>query len=107
MAPSNIVELLQVFREYENDINVGSMLCFLALMENPGLTVSQATERLGMSKQSASRNLRNLTHRARPGKEGIDVAHVVPDENDYRVQCWYLNDRGHALADRVNGIISE
>jgi DNA-binding MarR family transcriptional regulator len=106
MSNRKIIEVLQLFREYENDIPVGTMLCFLQLMDAPGLTVSQAASVLNMSKQSASRNLRNLTHRARPGKDGIDVARTDPDPSDYRIQCWTLNERGAALADRVKKVMS-
>jgi DNA-binding MarR family transcriptional regulator len=101
MSNNKLINILQLFREYENDIPVGTMLCFLHLMDKPGLTVSQVVSSLDMSKQSASRNLRNLTHRARPGKAGIDVARVEPDEHDYRVQCWHLNERGESLAKKI------
>jgi DNA-binding MarR family transcriptional regulator len=105
MSNDRFIKVLQLFREYENDIPVGTILCFLKLMDEPGLTVSQVTDRLDMSKQSASRNMRNLTHRARPGKAGIDVARVQPDEQDYRVQCWSLNERGEALAARIKAFM--
>lgn len=101
MKANDMIQVLQIFREYENDIPVGTMLCFLKLMDEPGLTVSQVVQTLDMSKQSASRNLRNLTHRARPGKDGIDVAITTPAPEDYRIQCWTLNERGEELAKRI------
>lgn len=107
MNNDQLIKVLQLFREYENDIPTGTVLCFLKLMDSPGLTVSQAVSSLGLSKQAASRNLRNLTHRARPGKAGIDVARVQPDEEDYRVQCWYLNERGEDLAARIKAYLKK
>jgi DNA-binding MarR family transcriptional regulator len=104
MGNQKLIQILQIFREYENDIPIGTMLSFLTLVDNPGLTVSQAVGLLDMSKQSASRNLRNLTHRARPGKAGIDVAITRPDDNDYRIQHWYLNERGKELAARIEAL---
>lgn len=92
---------IELFRTYENDIPTASILCFLLLMDRPGLTVSQAQRELGLSKPATSRNMRNLTHRARKDKKGIDVARVVPDEEDYRVQCWYLNENGQKLVKKL------
>ena len=106
MQTNKMIQVLRIFREYENDIPVGTMLCFLKLMDEPGLTVSRVVQSLDMSKQSASRNLRNLTHRARPGKDGIDVATTAPDPEDYRIQCWTLNERGEALASRIRKALS-
>jgi len=104
MTPNKLIRAVKIFREYETDIPTGTILCFMELMQSPGLTVSQVVARMGLSKQSASRNLRNLTHRARPGKDGIDVARTESDPQDYRIQCWYLNDRGLKLADRLKQI---
>lgn len=106
MTPKAFNKILQTFRDYEKDIPISSMLCFMELLDAPGLTVSQATDRLNLSKQSASRALKNLTHRARPGKAGIDVVRTEPHPDDYRVMKHYQNDRGEELARKVYDILS-
>ena len=104
MNEQKLIRVLALFREYEADIPVGCIMAFLYLMNNPGATVSQVIHDLGFTKQSASRNMRNLTHRARPGKEGINVCRTEPDDNDYRIHRWFLNQRGEELKAKIQAI---
>ncbi|MBU2952192.1 MarR family transcriptional regulator [Marinobacter sp. F3R08] len=107
MSPKSFNKILQEFRKYENDLPISSMLCFMEILESPGLTVSQAVNGLDLSKQSASRALKNLTHRARPGKDGIDVVRAEPLPEDYRVSQHFLNERGVELEKRIRQILSD
>lgn len=104
MQASSVIKVIQEFRKYDSDIPIGTVLCFLQLMEEPGLTVSQAIERVKLSKQSASRNLNNLTHRARRDKEGLNLARTERDPNDYRITVWYLNEEGQKLAEAIRSL---
>jgi len=45
--------------------------------------------------------MRNLTDRARPGKEGIGIAYTQPAPEDYRVTTFHLNEKGLALKEKL------
>lgn len=105
MHPSHLIKILQHFRELDPDVPVSTILCFLWLMENPGMTVGDAVKFLGLTKQSASRNMANLTHRRDKNKAGMDLVIVTPDPQDIRVKRHMLNDRGKELAQAVKEIL--
>ncbi|KRW83696.1 hypothetical protein [Marinobacter sp. P4B1] len=106
MNTSILSKAIDLFREYEEDIPVGTILCFLHLCENQYATVSEVEARFNLGKSRASRNMRNLTAHARPGKAGINVANTRPDSADYRVTLFFLNDRGIALKERLKGVLN-
>ena len=106
MNENKFIQILGIFREYEADIPVGCIMAFLYLMNNPGATVGDVINDLNMTKQSASRNLKNLTHRARPGKEGINVCRTEPDERDERIKHYLLNQRGEQLKAQIRSIMA-
>lgn len=99
---NRFIRAIQLFQEYEADIPVGTIQCFLHLCDHEeGATVSEVEARLKLGKSRTSRNMRNLTDRARPGKEGINVADARPDPKDYRVTVFTLNERGLALKEQL------
>ncbi|AHI29721.1 hypothetical protein [Marinobacter similis] len=101
MNANVLINAISLFREYEEDIPVGTILCFLHLCDNDEATVSQVENRFKFGKSRTSRNMRNLTDRARPGKAGIDVADTRPDPQDYRVSIFSLNAKGKALKEQL------
>lgn len=105
MNTNTVMQVLQVLRHHDRDMAMGTVLCFLELMGSESLTVSQAESRLNLSKQSASRALRKLTHRADPKREGLDLAHTAPDPEDYRTMHFMLNERGKALANEIRRVL--
>lgn len=107
MRVENLIKVLNLFREKEEDIPIGTILAFLYLMERGEATVSSAESYFAFGKSRSSRNMRNLTDRARPGKQGIGVASSVPDEADYRVSIFRLNDSGRELADKVKNLLRQ
>lgn len=107
MNANRLINAISLFREYEEDIPLGTILCFLHLCDNDEATVSQADARFKLGKSRASRNMRNLTDRARPGKAGIDVASFRPDPDDYRIALFSLNDRGKELKTRLISAMSD
>lgn len=104
MNCNTLVNAISLFREYEEDIPLGTILCFLHLCDNDEATVSQVEARFKLGKSRTSRNMRNLTDRARPGKSGIDVACTRPDPNDYRVTIFSLNERGLELKKKLHDL---
>ncbi|MCR9187419.1 MAG: hypothetical protein NXH96_01400 [Alteromonadaceae bacterium] len=107
MQVRNLIKVLNLFREKEEDIPIGTILSFLYLMDHGEATVSNIDSYFGLGKSRSSRNMRNLTNRARPGKAGIDVASCEPDPNDFRVAIFRLNEDGQELAKRVRELLSE
>lgn len=105
MKANTLAKAISLFREYEEDIPLGTILCFLHLCENEDATVSQVEKRFKFGKSRTSRNMRNLTDRARPGKEGINVATATPDPKDFRVALFNLNERGLKLKKELMDII--
>lgn len=106
MDTTKLINCLNLFREYEEDIPIGTMICFLHLCENDGATVGQVENKFGFGKSRSSRNMRNLTDRARPGKPGINVAFYRPSPSDFRVTTFHLNEKGQELRDRLKKVLS-
>ena len=105
MNTNRLINAISLFRDYEEDIPLGTILCFLHLCDNDEATVGQAENRFKFGKSRTSRNMLNLTDRARPGKAGIDVASTRPDPADYRVTIFFLNDRGKELKAKLGAIM--
>lgn len=105
MKTSQLIKIMTLFRELEEDIPIGTILCFLHLCEQDGATVSQVNHRFKLGKSRASRNMRNLTDLARPGKAGIDVAYAVPTNEDRRVFTFHLNEKGRAVKERLYSLL--
>jgi DNA-binding MarR family transcriptional regulator len=97
MQVGNLMKVLNLFRQKEEDIPIGTILAFLYLMDRDSY--------FNLGKSRASRNMRNLTDRARPGKAGIGVASYEPDPNDFRVAIFKLNDEGEQLAQEIRDLL--
>ena len=107
MQVGKLIKILNLFREREEDIPIGTILSFLYLMDRGEATVSNVESYFQLGKSRASRNMRNLTDRARPGKAGIGVATAELDPNDFRVTIFRLNEDGQELAQKVNELLAE
>ncbi|MET4028407.1 DNA-binding MarR family transcriptional regulator [Marinobacter sp. MBR-99] len=105
MQVGNLMKVLNLFRQKEEDIPIGTILAFLYLMDRGEATVSNLDSYFNLGKSRASRNMRNLTDRARPGKAGIGVASYEPDPNDFRVAIFKLNDEGEQLAQEIRDLL--
>lgn len=102
---NNLVRLIRVleeFRQLEPDLPSQVIHAFLAAAANPGLSIRELQDRLGMTSASASRCFAFLSDQHRLGKEGLDLIRYEGDSANLRIKRVFLTTKGQRLVDRLN-----
>jgi len=97
---------IEALREEQTDFPAGAIHCLLTVMQNDGITQQGVAHKLDMPKSTCSRNMRLLSPRLGPGKEGMGLIDFRTDPMDYRVKGAYLTAKGEALRKRLTDIIA-
>ncbi|MBG9996892.1 hypothetical protein I6F50_17780 [Pseudoalteromonas sp. NZS127_1] len=91
------MNLAKLLRKYHADFPPNGLAIFIEVSSSEGISSSELVEKLGMPKATVSRNLRMLSDRATPTKEGMYLVTLRHDPNDYRVRRAYLTDKGRGF----------
>lgn len=105
-AYMSIKQVVRTFREVYPDFPMPMVLVFLEVAQQDGVTVSQVQKSTGLSQASASRHCRALTKNRTAKTEGLDIAQWIDNPQDLRSQLLILNDKGKALANKLEEAIS-
>lgn len=87
---------LESIREGADDMPMQQALTLLAVAAQPGLTMQELGERVGMSQSSCSRNVAALSKWHRLKKPGAELVEAVEDWREVRRKVVYLTDKGKA-----------
>jgi DNA-binding MarR family transcriptional regulator len=105
---SAIVQAVETFRSLGEQLNLMDMLCFLAVAEQPGLSLRDLSARFGITKTMASRAVRGFapptSYSALPPALGLLDLRTDCWNNRSRLAC--VNAAGERLAARLDEIIS-
>jgi DNA-binding MarR family transcriptional regulator len=69
-------------------------LTLLAVAEQPGLTMQELSDTVGMSQSSCSRNVAALSKWHRLGSPGLDCLEAIEDPRERRRKVMYLTAKG-------------
>lgn len=93
--------LCWLMREIQPDFPASVMHCLLVVMMEEGISPSTIADKLDMAASTCSRNVRVLTGRAGPTREGHGLVELRLDPTNYRMKRAYLTPAGRAIRDKL------
>jgi DNA-binding MarR family transcriptional regulator len=92
------VEIVRAGDEYFSALQVQTLL---AVAIQPGITMAELGQTVGMSQSSASRNVAALSKWHRLGKPGADLIEAIEDPRERRRKIMYLTLKGRTVVRKV------
>lgn len=106
LSTDRLMRALEVFRELDPDMPIQYALSFLTLARNPGLSIRDLSERLGIAQSSASRNVAALSEWHSFRKPGHDLIQAKEDPRERRRKIVTPTRKGVALLARLESIMN-
>lgn len=106
VSTDQLMRALEVFRELDPDMPIQYALSFLTLARNPGLSIRDLSERLGIAQSSASRNVAALSEWHSFRKPGHDLIQAKEDPRERRRKIVTPTPKGEALLARLESIMN-
>ncbi|HHJ3231254.1 TPA: MarR family winged helix-turn-helix transcriptional regulator [Vibrio parahaemolyticus] len=100
------LKLSAVLREYIPDSTPNGFAIFMVVAQREGLAAGDLVDALDMPKSTISRNLKKLSDRFSPHKEGLDLIRLEHDDADYRVRRAFLTERGKEFLANITRALS-
>ncbi|MEM7444597.1 MAG: MarR family winged helix-turn-helix transcriptional regulator [Pseudomonadota bacterium] len=100
-----LMRAMEVFRELDPDMPIQYALSFLTLARNPGLSIRDLSERLGIAQSSASRNVAALSEWHSFRKPGHNLVQAKEDPRERRRKIVSLTRKGKALLVRLEAVM--
>jgi len=100
-----LMHILEIFRELDPDMPIQYALSFLTLARNPGLSIRDLADRLGVAQSSASRNVAALSAWHSFRKPGHDLVVAQEDPRERRRKVVTLTAKGEALLERIAAVL--
>jgi DNA-binding MarR family transcriptional regulator len=88
------MKAIDAIRTDSDDMPAQQLLAFLAIALQPGLTMEQLGQNVGMSQASCSRNVSALSKWHRLGKPGADYVEAHEDPRERRRKIMHLTPKG-------------
>ncbi len=92
-----LVSVIEEFRKLSPSMTANSILAFITIAANPGITVKEVQNTLGLQSSSAVRSIAMLSATHRGGIEGLDLIQYREDNYDRRVKHLYLRPSGERI----------
>jgi DNA-binding MarR family transcriptional regulator len=102
-----MIRVLELLRNHHPIIHANSIISFLLVANNPGLSNSEIEKRLGVDSGTASRSIGLFRERHKPNKSGLGWVVSKPDDRDARVVRSYLTPRGERIWKMIRDIMDE
>lgn len=98
---NRIMEVLKVFRDASPDMSVNTVLAFLEVAKNRGVSARELEHSLDFKQATASRMLRYFDRLQAPGKPGLDFFYTEIDSTNLKSRLRYLNENGKTFLGKV------
>lgn len=102
---NTVLEVLEVFRSLDGTGRISTVLAFLYVCENEGLSVSELALACGFNKATASRSIRSLASKGTRGALPPALG-LVSLTQEGRIRSLRLTPQGQALRDRIDAVIA-
>ncbi|HHK0424589.1 TPA: MarR family transcriptional regulator [Pseudomonas aeruginosa] len=106
-ALSMLVEVIKRFRDYDQEMQMQTAQVFLAVAMQPGITMRELEEKVGISQASCSRNVAALSKVHRLNKPGMDLVVAQPDPAAAYRKIVFLTPKGQRLAETLAQLITK
>lgn len=100
-----ITRCLEEMRRIDPEIQAQTVTCFLEVAMNPGITMKDLGERVGISQSSVSRNVAALSKVHRLNRPGHDLLVAVEDPMERRRKIVNLTEKGRKVAESLKSIM--
>lgn len=100
-ALSMLVEVIKRFRDYDQEMQMQTAQVFLEVAKQPGITMRELEERVGISQASCSRNVAALSKVHRLNKPGMDLVVAQPDPAAAYRKLVYLTPKGQRMIEAL------
>lgn len=89
---------VQTMRGVEQQMPAQMIATFLTVAIQPGITMSELAQRLGLAQSSCSRNVAALGEWHRFGKAGYNLVEAIEDPRERRRKIMFLTIKGRNIA---------
>lgn len=100
-----ISRIMSLLRDVHVDFPATAIHCLLTVMAEEGITQMEVAQRINMPKSTCSRNMRLLSPRLGPEKEGMGLIELRVDPMDYRHKGAYLTPKGVDLREKIKELM--
>ncbi|KXK68010.1 MarR family transcriptional regulator [Pseudomonas monteilii] len=100
-----IEEVLKRFRDYDQEMQMQTAQTFIAVAMQPGITMKELSEKVGISQASCSRNVSALSRIHRLNKPGMDLVVAAEDPMERRRKVVRLTAKGQRLAETLSQVL--
>lgn len=105
-ALSVLIEIVKRLRDYDQEMQLQTAQVFLEVAKQPGITMRELEERVGISQASCSRNVAALSKIHRLNKPGMDLVVAHPDPVAAYRKVVYLTAKGQRLSETLADLIT-
>ncbi|HIB3356465.1 TPA: winged helix-turn-helix transcriptional regulator [Pseudomonas aeruginosa] len=102
-----IEEVLKRFRDFDQEMQMQTAQTFIAVAMQPGITMKELSEKVGISQASCSRNVSALSRVHRLNKPGMDLVVAAEDPMERRRKVVKLTPKGQRLAETLSQVIAK
>lgn len=102
-----IEEVIKRFRDFDLEMQMQTAQTFIAVAMQPGITMKELSEKVGISQASCSRNVSALSRTHRLNKPGMDLIVAAEDPMERRRKIVKLTPKGQRLAEALTKLINE
>lgn len=102
-----IEEVLKRFRDFDQEMQMQTAQTFIAVAMQPGITMKELSEKVGISQASCSRNVSALSRVHRLNKPGMDLVVAAEDPMERRRKVVKLTPKGQRLAETLKQVIAQ
>jgi len=109
---SSLLKILELVRsKIHRELPLQQLVLFLTVVENPGITMPDLVELLGMPQGTVSRNVKALSHYVvwqdgMPVPFGRNLLRTQADEDNRHALAVYPTGRGEALAREIAKLLA-
>ena len=106
-AISRLRTLTKYLRSLDRSMTMFQIEAFLIVAEDPGITMRDVEERMGVANATTSRNINYWCKWRRYETPGMDFLSIDPDPRDRRYKIVTVTPKGEAFLAKVNELMGD
>lgn len=95
------LRFVEEFRKIDPEMQLQTVATFMSVAVQPGITMKELADRLGISQASCSRNVAALSKWHRMSRPGHDLVEAVEDPAERRRKIVHLTPKGKRIAQTI------
>lgn len=98
---SRLLEVVAIIREVDSELPIQTVHTFLLIAQNPGITAVDIAARSGLTRASASRNVRRLSRKHKGNPKGLNLVIARENAEDSREKLLHVSPFGTKILERL------